>query len=380
MKKLTFLTLLSVLALSFAARAQYVDLGLSVNWAACNLGAKTPSQPGNLYAWGETSPKNEFTQENYKISLDDGGKSIVGTNYDAAYVLLGGESRLPTEKEFLELCEKCTWTWEGSGSVPGYRVTGPSGNEIFLPAPSSGLTRYWSGTLSRGLGRTAIALELSNERYFTFGDYKWEGAYIRPVCDNAGHDATADVPQEWKGPKYSTMLGDIMKENYSAAYTAASRLANAGDSNAAYLKAAMEMCGAGCERDYEAAQKTLRPLAANGDLRAQYMLGGFGSVAKSYEAMQLVLGTDAYADDSNFWFTMMGNGVPAESFKETLPWFFAPLEKVVFRDIMFYAGCLCLTQELGYMDMDNGLMWINAAAEQGYPEAIDFLNQLTNGK
>ena len=43
-----------------------VDLGLSVKWATCNLGASSPEQSGNFYAWGETTPKTKFTWDNYK--------------------------------------------------------------------------------------------------------------------------------------------------------------------------------------------------------------------------------------------------------------------------------------------------------------------------
>ena len=48
---------------------QYVDLGLSVKWATCNLGAATPEEIGNYYAWGETTPKDTYFKNNYKYEV-----------------------------------------------------------------------------------------------------------------------------------------------------------------------------------------------------------------------------------------------------------------------------------------------------------------------
>lgn len=107
----------------------WVDLGLSVKWATCNVGASSPSEYGNYYAWGETSPKSEYFESNSSTYGQRVG-DIGGTNRDAARVNWGGNWRLPTEEECKELVNNCTWTWTNSG----YRVTGPNGNSIFLPA------------------------------------------------------------------------------------------------------------------------------------------------------------------------------------------------------------------------------------------------------
>lgn len=116
----------------------YVDLGLSVKWASCNLGASTPAGKGGYYAWGETSTKTKYTKENYAYYKEgsgytDIGKNISGTQYDAATVNLGKDWRMPTKDEVQELCEKCTFTYGEVDGVKGYYATGKNGNSIFLP-------------------------------------------------------------------------------------------------------------------------------------------------------------------------------------------------------------------------------------------------------
>lgn len=112
---------------------KYVDLGLSVVWATCNVGSSSPEDYGNYYAWGETSTKSRYTKENSKtagISLDDiGGDS----KYDAARANWGATWRLPTKTEMEELKDECEWTWTTINGHSGYKVTGPSGQSIFLP-------------------------------------------------------------------------------------------------------------------------------------------------------------------------------------------------------------------------------------------------------
>lgn len=116
---------------------EYVDLGLSVKWATCNVGASSPEDYGNYYAWGETKAK---------LSYDSGNSVTYGRNfgdiggdsqYDAATANWGSSWRLPTGLEMRELIDNCTWTWTTQGGKKGYKVTGPNGNSIFLPAAGS---------------------------------------------------------------------------------------------------------------------------------------------------------------------------------------------------------------------------------------------------
>ena len=90
-----------------------VDLGLSVKWAACNIGANSPEEYGNYYAWGEVEPKNDYIIDNYKFAkkkygyydyeLPNGLSDITGTEFDAAKVNWGNNWRMPTKLDFLEL-------------------------------------------------------------------------------------------------------------------------------------------------------------------------------------------------------------------------------------------------------------------------------------
>ena len=123
-------------------KPEYVDLGLSVKWATFNVGASKPEDYGDYFAWGETEPKEEYTWETYKWGTSGkltkyntiDGKTVLDLDDDAAYVHWGGKWRMPTDAERDELVENCTWTWTTQNSVNGYKVTGPNGNSIFLPA------------------------------------------------------------------------------------------------------------------------------------------------------------------------------------------------------------------------------------------------------
>uniref|UniRef100_UPI0025B2398C PEGA domain-containing protein n=2 Tax=uncultured Muribaculum sp. TaxID=1918613 RepID=UPI0025B2398C len=79
---------------------EYVDLGLSVKWAACNVGASSPEDYGNYYAWGETATKAEYTESNSKTYGKTMGDISGNPQYDAARANWGGTWRLPTKAEF----------------------------------------------------------------------------------------------------------------------------------------------------------------------------------------------------------------------------------------------------------------------------------------
>lgn len=112
----------------------YVDLGLSVRWAACNVGADSPEEYGDYFAWGEITPKDEYTEENV-IGIDNDIISITGSEeYDAARAIWGAPWQLPTKVQVEELLEKGEWEWTEMNGCRGYKVTGPNGNSIFLPA------------------------------------------------------------------------------------------------------------------------------------------------------------------------------------------------------------------------------------------------------
>lgn len=195
-----------------------VDLGLSVKWASCNLGSTTPEGFGNFYAWAETSPKETFTLENYEhydpFEQDTNGywafKEITGTSHDAATVNLGDLWRMPTQKEWKELVEECTWQFTTRNGVEGYEITGKNGNRIFLP----GAGNKWDGNggeghthIGGGFYWTSTCAELTDLTYFiyrgnftnqdiTFDGYDFPetGMTIRPVYGPIPGDDIEPVP------------------------------------------------------------------------------------------------------------------------------------------------------------------------------------------
>lgn len=136
-----------------------VDLGLSVKWATCNLGATKPEESGGYFQWAGTEDVSDLsinlTWENcpyhtggsyetgwtkYNTQQPYGtvdGKTTLDPEDDAAHMILGENWRIPTAAEWNELKEYCTWTWTTLNNVRGYKVSsdipGFVGNWIFLP-------------------------------------------------------------------------------------------------------------------------------------------------------------------------------------------------------------------------------------------------------
>jgi hypothetical protein len=186
---------------------EYVDLGLSVKWATCNIGASKPEDSGYYFAWGETKPKeiydltthkwcngtyNSYTKyctESKNGTVDN--KVTLESLDDAANVNWGGNWRMPSQEELNELLTQCTWRWQTQNGVNGYTVTGPSGNSIFLPAvgtkngsevKSSGFScEYWSRTVRKYASYLAYYLDLSSNRREVGDTYRYIGCPIRPV-------------------------------------------------------------------------------------------------------------------------------------------------------------------------------------------------------
>ncbi|MBR3915294.1 MAG: carboxypeptidase regulatory-like domain-containing protein, partial [Bacteroidales bacterium] len=115
---------------------QYVDLGLSsgLKWATCNVGADSPEDYGNYYAWGETETKAEYTEDNSDTFGQQLNDISGNAQYDAATSNWGGSWRMPTRDEIKELMYNCSWTPETQNGVDGFKVTGNNGNYIFIPA------------------------------------------------------------------------------------------------------------------------------------------------------------------------------------------------------------------------------------------------------
>ena len=176
---------------------EYVDLGLSVKWATCNVGASKPQGYGNLYAWGEISTKSNYSSGN-SVTYGKNFSDIGGyPTYDVACNEWGSSWRLPTKAEFDELCNEnnCTWTWTTQNGVEGYKVTSKkNGNSIFLPAAGwrSGTSLnyqgtdgyYWSSTPRESLSSEACYLYFDSDSHFTNWSDRNDGQSVRPVIDN----------------------------------------------------------------------------------------------------------------------------------------------------------------------------------------------------
>ena len=172
---------------------EYVDLGLGVNWATCNVGANAPHEYGNYYAWGETTTKSSYDEDNSrtdgKIMDDISGNA----SYDAARANWRGSWRLPTKAEMEELVDKCTWKWTTQSGVNGYKVTGPNGNSIFLPAAGVcyGPSRYdvgedgsyWSSTPDESYDYGAYYLSFGSGSHNVYWGSRRYGLTVRPVLD-----------------------------------------------------------------------------------------------------------------------------------------------------------------------------------------------------
>ena len=145
----------------------YVDLGLSVKWATCNVGATSPEDYGHYFAWGETSPKDEYTEDNCSTYGKQMSEIAGDAQYDAATANWGGDWRMPTEAEQEELLDNCTWKWTTQNGVNGYNVKGPSGNSIFLPAAG-----YRHGSSLYDDGRDGLYWNSTPSDYYLY-DYDY---------------------------------------------------------------------------------------------------------------------------------------------------------------------------------------------------------------
>lgn len=171
----------------------YVDLGLSVKWASCNLDATKPFECGGYYAYGETEPKDVFTEYLY---ADSNLGDIYGNPYfDAATKKLGERWRLPKYEEVQELADNCSFYEIFLNGRKGMLVEGITGNCIFLPYAGvinnsnshnddNTIGVYWAG--NQGFLREYNSYwnhwDISyNGILSQFNIYNGSGASIRPV-------------------------------------------------------------------------------------------------------------------------------------------------------------------------------------------------------
>ncbi len=198
----------------------YVDLGLpsGLKWATCNVGATTPEGYGDYFAWGETSPKNDYswstykycngsdytiikycTQSSYGYNGFTDNKTILDISDDVARANWGGKWRMSTKAEQDELRNNCTWTWTTQNGVNGCKVTSKTnGNSIFLPAAGyrngtsvsyvGSYGYYWSSSLYENNPNYAYYLVFRSGGVGSSDYYRTRGHTVRAVISD-------DTPQ-----------------------------------------------------------------------------------------------------------------------------------------------------------------------------------------
>lgn len=198
-----------------------VDLGLSVFWATCNLGASKPEAYGHYFQWAGIVDVDDLNKYVYwmncpfHIGDDDTGwtkymllehrsgcyenikpdnKSVLDPEDDAAHVSLGGGWRMPTSAEYEELLEYCTSEWTTVNGVKGVRFTSSiNDNSIFLPAggfrcdnriSGAGTSgNYWSSSRSSTMVNSCCLFFYSGNKVSIDDGARWKGMTVRPVSE-----------------------------------------------------------------------------------------------------------------------------------------------------------------------------------------------------
>ena len=190
----------------------YVDLGLPSGtlWATCNVGASSPEEYGDYFAWGEIEPKNDYSVSTYKYckgtfstltkyctnsscgTVDN--KTELEPSDDAATANWGSGWQMPSFEQCRELYNSSytTTTWTTMNGKYGRKITSKSnGNSIFLPAAgcrydtslgSAGSGGgYWSRSLSENFSHNACYLYFYSGGIDAYDDDRYYGRSVRPV-------------------------------------------------------------------------------------------------------------------------------------------------------------------------------------------------------
>lgn len=181
-------------------RHESVDMGVSVRWSACNLGAWSRSASGYFIAWGELGEKQTYTEANYKFRENrkynkPGYIMTLERADDAASNEWGGKWRIPTRTEWDELIENCNMSWTMEDGVPGMLLTSKiNGNTLFFPASGykSGSSKvkvgewgcYWMSNTKGWQPYEPNAIVVYRAGCGDLGEHgSYVGYMIRPVKD-----------------------------------------------------------------------------------------------------------------------------------------------------------------------------------------------------
>lgn len=173
-----------------------IDMGLSVKWRSCNVGADSPEKCGDYYSWGETSTKAEYTEYYYSFPTDVSGE--LPLSKDAAYANLGERWRMPTSVEFEELLNNSLRESGEYKSVPGnLLISKKNGNALFFPAAgyNSYITPdrvgiegdYWTSSIDSSSENAAYEYcfyypeDIWTNSYLSYTTGTYFGCSIRPV-------------------------------------------------------------------------------------------------------------------------------------------------------------------------------------------------------
>ena len=206
-----------------------VDLGLASGllWAKYNMGATEPTDRGNYYAWGETSTKKKYNGSSYKhFKTDDydrvkkiykynegDGKEVLDLEDDAARANLGVGYRIPTKADWEELLDDCKWEAvtvtlpieldpAQKKSVARWKVTGPNGNYIILPATG-------------GVKRTGVYF---GHEYFDYDTF-YTTANLYPAKESTDDEKYEDaVALTWPIYAEETSSGSIEEPSFRSTY------------------------------------------------------------------------------------------------------------------------------------------------------------------
>lgn len=193
-----------------------IDLGLSVMWSSIEIGAKDSLSMGAEFQWACIAPNAQANQKNYKYynpeaycytkyfnygddendknthSIDTSAEALsffLDVEDDAAVALWGNGWRIPTRSEQQELTKKCEWKLIEEDGKRGYRVTGPTGNSIFISLTDPLERYYWSScsdnawNYGKENNNSAWGLLMNSFDVFVIELYRYGGNWIRPVKD-----------------------------------------------------------------------------------------------------------------------------------------------------------------------------------------------------